>query len=322
MKFWRRMNTAPKIRLAFAVSLLLFTATTFARPLAKMTVKVLDEGGKPVPDANVTLCFAETPPKELRKGLTNRDGVFTATAPCASHVICSATKEGYYYSVDTYWFKGGSLLHWTPWNPTCQLILKKRIQPIPMYARDVQIDIPELGKLIGYDLIEADWVAPYGKGKTGDFVFQIAQTYRGRDDFEATMNLTFTNVGDGIQPVAGPPPPYNGSELRLSQNAPADGYEKQWTARRQSSPDGTLVGRSKEDRYFYFRVRSVRVDGQTTKSFYGKIHGDIEWCPESATKAWLKFCYYLNPDGTRNVEFDPKRNLSKDLKLLEGVNQP
>lgn len=317
------MKTALKIGIGLAVSLLFLTATTFARPLAKATVKVLDEDGNPVPNANVTLCFAESPPEELRKGLTDRDGVFAATAPSQPRVVCSATKEGYYYSADEYWFTGGSLLHWTPWNPTCQLILKKRIQPIPMYARHVKTDIPELGKPIGYDLIEADWVEPYGKGKTGDFVFQITQTYRGRDDFEATMNLTFSKDGDGIQPVAGPPPPYNGSELRLSQNAPADGYEKQWTAQRQASPNGTSVGRSEKDRYFYFRVRSVQADGQTAKSFYGKIHGDIVWCPRNAKTAWLKFCYYLNPDGTRNVEFDPKRNLFKNLSPSGSVvSQP
>ncbi len=300
----------------------LMTPPAFARPLAKLTVKVLDEEGNPVPDANVTLCIAETPPKELRKGPTGRDGVFAATAPCASHVIYSATKEGYYYSVNTYWFTGGDLLHWTPWNPTFELVLKKKGQPIPMYARDVKTDIPELGKPIGYDLIEADWVAPYGKGKTGDFVFQITQTYRSRDDFEATMNLTFSNADDGIQPVTGPPPPYNGSELLLSRTAPVDGYQKQWTVQLRVNPNGSVVGWAKNDRYFYFRVRSVQADGQTVKSFYGKIHGDIEWCPTNAKTAWLKFCYYLNPDGTRNVEFDPKRNLFKNLGPLEGVNQP
>ena len=33
--------------------------------------------------------------------------------------------------------------------------------------------------------------------------------------------------------------------------------------------------------------------------------------------------YYLNPEpNLRNMEFDPKRNLMKNLKPLEGVDAP
>ena len=39
------------------------------------------------------------------------------------------------------------------------------------------------------------------------------------------------------------------------------------------------------------------------KAWYGKIYGDF-----------FDMVYYLNPDGTRNVEFDPKRNLFKSAK--------
>lgn len=294
----------------------------FARPEAKVTVKVLDEDGKPISNANVTICFSTSPPRELRKGLSDKDGLFTAAAPCVGRAICSVNKEGCYYSTGEYWFRDADFLRWTPWNPTFELILKRIGQPVPMYARDMRIDIPELGKPIGFDLVEADWVAPYGRGKVGDFVFSLTQKYRNWNDFEATMNITFSNPGDGIQSVTGPPETYNGSELRLSRCAPADGYGKQWTAKVEHGPNGIVQGEPKRDRYFFFRVRSAEANGPIAKSLYGKIHGDIEFYPRNSRTAWVRFCYYLNPDGTRNVEFDPKRNLFKNLGPAEGVSQP
>jgi len=37
----------------------------------------------------------------------------------------------------------------------------------------------------------------------------------------------------------------------------------------------------------------------------------------------MGFDYYLNPTpNDRNVEFDPKRNLMKNLKPLEEVTEP
>jgi len=44
-------------------------------------------------------------------------------------------------------------------------------------------------------------------------------------------------------------------------------------------------------------------DGKVVKALYGKIYGDF-----------FDMVYYLNPDGTRNIEYDPKRNLFKPAK--------
>ncbi len=38
--------------------------------------------------------------------------------------------------------------------------------------------------------------------------------------------------------------------------------------------------------------------------------------------AIIRFTYYLNPDGTRNVEFDPAKNLFRNLPWIEGVRKP
>jgi hypothetical protein len=60
-------------------------------------------------------------------------------------------------------------------------------------------------------------------------------------------------------------------------------------------------------------VRTVLDEqGNVKSALYGKIYGDF-----------MHFSYYLNPTpNSRNVEFDPKRNLSKNLSNMEGVSEP
>lgn len=64
---------------------------------------------------------------------------------------------------------------------------------------------------------------------------------------------------------------------------------------------------------YFIRVRTVRdKEGKITSALYGKVHGDFRWfIGARVPKSGLAFTYYLNPDGTRNIEFDPNRNLLK-----------
>lgn len=60
----------------------------------------------------------------------------------------------------------------------------------------------------------------------------------------------------------------------------------------------------------YLRIRSrMGPDGRIVSAWYGKVYGrksDFAGFPR------LLLDYYLNPDGTRNVEYDPQRNLGRD----------
>jgi len=58
-------------------------------------------------------------------------------------------------------------------------------------------------------------------------------------------------------------------------------------------------------------------DGKVHKALYGKIHGEIRFDVINSKTAIIIFTYYLNPDGTRNLEFDQKRNLFQNLKSRE-----
>ncbi len=157
-------------------------------------------------------------------------------------------------------------------NPTFTLILKKIGTPIAMYAKQIDsIRFPEFNKAIGYDLMLGDWVAPYGKGVTVDFLFteNHADAKSGY-----TFTISFPNPGDGIQGLTRDWS-LGVSGLLSSQQAPMDGYQTKYDQTQMPNPN----------RIYYFRVRTTIDDrGAVVSAHYGKIYGDF-----------MQFKYYLNP---------------------------
>ena len=168
-----------------------------------------------------------------------------------------------------------------------------------MYAQHARISLPFSNEFIGFDLTAFDWVAPHGKGKHSDFVFKLDRPFVSKTDYQANLVIIFSHDGDGIQSVYADP--LHGSALRLPYNAPQDGYEPRWY--RQSTAT------TRKDQNYFFRVRTVKVDGKIVGALYGKIHGDIQFDVINSNTAMVQFTYYLNPDGTQNMEYDLKRNL-------------
>ncbi|HEY5893153.1 MAG TPA: hypothetical protein VIT91_07970 [Chthoniobacterales bacterium] len=63
--------------------------------------------------------------------------------------------DGYYAAGGEYFFNKGAMKgdvstwaksRWEPWNPTIEVVLKKKGQPIAMYAKWIEIEPPEKGK--------------------------------------------------------------------------------------------------------------------------------------------------------------------------------
>ncbi|MCK5849814.1 MAG: DNA gyrase/topoisomerase IV subunit A [Kiritimatiellae bacterium] len=72
--------------------------------------------------------------------------------------------------------------------------------------------------------------------------------------------------------------------------------------------------RSPDSSHFFIRIRTeVDANGNVTGGFYGKIRGPIDVEPRNSKTVQISFTYYVNPDGTRNVEFDTQRNLIEGL---------
>lgn len=142
-----------------------------AQPLPewKVTATVSDESGLAVPGAEVEIWYRVPPPpdrtelSEKISGLTDSNGVFTATHKYTAHSLAlRAVKSGYYPTVQGY--ELGPSYDPARWNPNITLLLKRIIRPIPMWAKAIREGPPVFDKPVGYDLVAGDWLAPYGKG--------------------------------------------------------------------------------------------------------------------------------------------------------------
>jgi hypothetical protein len=235
--------------------------------------------------------------------------------------------SGYYSTVGNYQFTNAIDGKWQPWNPIIDMVVKPILNPIPMYARAVGaipniLKLPQQNTSIGFDLEAADFVIPYGKGTVPDFIFTLTTkvpfvSYG--QPFDISLNLSFSNKGDGIQSVIAPL--RQGCDFRLPRYAPESGYQPTLVQETAIFSNGkSLNTQFNENQNYFFRVRTLLDEqGNVKSALYGKISGPIQFRKNGR----LQFTYYLNPTpNDRNMEFDPKKNLFTNLPILEQVTAP
>jgi hypothetical protein len=185
----------------------------------------------------------------------------------------------------------------------------------------VDTEIPVIGSPVGFDLTEADWVAPYGRGIVSDLIFDLTKRVESFHDFDAQLSLTFSDSNNGIQEM---PSDHGGSQFRSPYAAPETTYQGSLSLRQGNSKQTGQYGLQKNPHDYFFKIRSeTNSKGEAVNALYGKIYGGIEYFPVSHKTAKIRFTYYLNPTpNDRNIEFDPKRNLFTNLKLEERVTEP
>lgn len=297
-------------------------------PIATLTLRVVDDEGNPVEGAEAGFSFnvitrsvggilAETG-LNAKEILTDRGGLATASSRCTKRVYYGARKEGYYETSSLeYNYKklGPTRLYWAPYNPELTVVLKKIIEPVPMYVRRINTQIPALDKPVGFDLEAGDWVVPYGKGKESDFIFEINSRWRGQYDFDTRMKLTFSSSWDGIFPFH--QDEHNrGSSLISMQRAPESGYKNMWIQEVSVSPEERRRrGGVDLKQHFAFRVRAKADDqGKIVAANYGKIYNDIQFGSKviDTELPVIFFTYYYNPNPkSRSLEYDTSRNLAE-----------
>ena len=315
--------------LLLIIAFTLFATIAFALPTAKITAHVTDENGLPIKDAEVWITFM-MPNKEgvglgtqRNKGFSDSEGIFTTKGEGLESVSVSSRKEGYYKSGVGYKFKDRNLLgRWEPWNPTIEVVLKKKRNPVPMYAQKTQpLAIPLLDQPIGYDFEIGDWVTPHGNGNRTDLLFTCIHDFKAYRDAEFSCSITFSNEKDGVQEFVFKEDEQ--SYYKWPFEAPIEGYNhepfKKWMSIHQ--PNEGYKSNINKNANYIFRVRSETDEkGNISKANYGKIYGDFA----VSRSGHIQFTYYFNPDGTRNLEFDMKKNLfnwSRDQRERE-VNNP
>lgn len=300
----------------FLIGILLlgiFASVVAAAPVTQVTAHILDEQGQAIEGAHVSIVLILSSPESvgaqsyLVEGLTDGAGNFTGSGESEwTDVTVIAEKDGYYQSgggiiMDTI---NTDLNRWEPWNPTITVILKKIRNPVPMYYKQTDwIKVPVFGTPVGYDLVQGDWVTPYGKGAINDFVFIMTCRFESMTNAEAKYILTFSNPGDGIQIFV--PDESNQSVFKWPFSAPLDGYQPRLEKEEAYLPGQGQRTNIMKDIQYIFRVRTGQEMGTIRGPLYGKINGEIN----ISRDGYIDFTYWLNPDGTPNLEENSDRNL-------------
>jgi len=276
------------------ILLCIFSSFTSGQEKSKMTysINVLDEKGKSVSDKGIVSFERESSRKEV-------------------NYMAYPAKNFYSDSGYTYEFKSPINGIWQPENKQLTVIIKRKKNPISMYAKRGPEFLPAVGKEVGYDLMTGDWVKPYGKGKISDLIFCIKINKVNERESTSILSISFSNKGDGLLLFSAP---YNkGSRLRSGHLAPEKGYADSLIHTRERSPGQAEKNTRDKNNNYYVRVRTKLDDsGNVISAHYGKIYGDF-----------MKFTHYLNPTpNDRNIEFNPNRNLLKKLNSTERVTAP
>lgn len=299
------------INTLFVLLLFFYSGSSFAgliHPSARITVKAMDVGGNFIPGAKVRIHFYVGKPAgkgwgldtQIVEGRTDNQGSFTGSGDSINYCNISVEKNGFYDSICQYNFAKVSISrHWEPWDPIVNVFLKEKRNPTPMFAKKTgDMKIPIIDQPVGYDLEKGDWVMPYGKGVVNDFIFYFKTRYVRPNDWECSYKLTFSNISDGIQEYT--PNKENRSQYIWPYEAPESGYKSEllWSA--SYSPNKGLSTDYKKDKLLIFRVRTKADEkGNIISSSYGKIKSDIELFANGI----VRFEYYFNSTGTRNLEF-------------------
>ena len=286
---------------------------------AKMTFLVTDSRGKPVTNANVNVVFVflGSLTKEVASLVTDTNGICVVEGVCSSRINCQFTKDGHYQTdfehkyLTTYPEPNVKDGKWQPWNPTIEITLKEKRNPIPMYIKKVRDDKLPKNEWIEFDCEKGDWVTPHGKGQTGDFSFHFKTSVMDwrRDQANRTNQLIIASKEDGgfieLQKESG--------AFRSLYEAPETGYVPRIVlSHERENGKVTKEVIIPQDRYLVFRSRVEKNEkGEIIHSRFGKImsftYGEGG---NNGELGYVEFTYYFNPnDNDRNIEFATGQNL-------------
>ena len=283
--------------------------------LGRVTLRVVDDKGIPVEGAHVVTGFEGTPKFTSISGDTNKEGTIVCEGRSIAHMTLTIDKEGYYKTGKEHDFIRNAPSReeaivsgkWMPWNPTVIITLKKIRNPVPMYVKDVRAENVPCDRPFGFDLQRGEPVVPPSRGAVADITFNIEVDPRyGRDT--CTAGMSFTNEGDGILLLDRDP----WSEFFFAYEAPEDGYQKGVDANSLEELQ-KLAQRENRQQYFVLRVRSKTDPSGVIRGTYAKMWTTVSVGKDRLGKCWLSFSYWYNPNGTRNLEYNPRQNLFEHL---------
>lgn len=296
-------------------------------PRIRFTVHVIGEDGEPIPGVQTSYNFNQDSSTEDKiiqvTEVTDSNGNFTTEGYSRYGIVAGQPliKDGYYPGTPGLPpFRGVKDGHWQPWDGTYTTVLRKIENPIPMYAKVYNVDIPIIGQPCGYDLEVGDWIGPYGKGRVADFIFTLQRQYQNYFNFDVSVALTFPNSGDGIQ-VTELPKEFDNSMFKWPRLAPEDGYQPTMTLRFAETGGTPTQNNVTQGEVYFFRVRTVEQNGKIVSALYGKINAGLGLSPGHSKTCKIQLYYYLNPTpNDRNMEYGG--TLFKNLSEFDVPRAP
>ncbi|MCB1206103.1 MAG: carboxypeptidase regulatory-like domain-containing protein [Verrucomicrobiae bacterium] len=291
----------------------------------EIKVRVIDENRRPLPGAEVAIIFMRPVNGTSRvfRGVSGTDGRYGARETITIGALVTVKKPGYYNSEMRNEFGARDY--------NVDLVMRRRISPIPLVVRDLELAIPKDAGRIGVDLEAGDWVAPFGKGTVSDFEVRFSNSFSGYQySGEEWDRIRFAKVNanlseEALRDVYGKwdaaatitasgglgfvfeEPDFNPfSELTMPHEAPEEGYGPKFEM------EGSTYDSSRmeiEKRPLFLRTRAEVRDGKVVRANYVKLPEGIQLDARGS----LRFTYYFNPRANdRNLEFDPRQNLAKE----------
>lgn len=294
--------------------------------LGAITLKVVDQDGHPVSNATVRGGFYNHGKNGygFNKSV-DANGLVELKNLCVEDLNFSIDKDGYYRTSLSYrFFKAGYDCakdgRWIPWNPTIEVVLKRKINPVAMAVHSGinTLALPRLDEWTGFDLECADWAEPHGKGKHQDFqmLLQIGATNQLGVFNSFALTLRFTKPFDGVCLMK---KESGGSAFQTLYEADTNRtYDSSITFTYERATDVSnkrvvvkdhVLGK---DEYLVLRVRSeADQDGRLVKANYAKL-----CAPLFAANYGFLITSYFNPEiNNPSIEADTTKNLRNPREL-------
>lgn len=305
---------------------ILLASTGSCQEVRNVKVTVTEEDGTPIKNADTTITFLGYTPRTTEKiqGQTNALGVFQASGNPPLRMSVRIEKKGYYTTRSDRLSKTK--------NHDVTFVLRNIKEPVPLFAKRFNSQLPDLGKKVGFDFQVGDWVAPDGKGKTVDIFFRADVFHNKEGKDSGKLEVTFPHEQDGIATVNEKNGYITQSEMLIPHLAFKEGYSEKI----QRVESGYQNEKKPHNTAYFLRTRAQMVSEDKYHFNYSKFNDGIEFFMsggvfldgESRKKhpqevCVLTFTYYFNPTpNDRNLEFDTNHNLFIDLESTEQVSKP
>ncbi len=288
-------------------------------------ITVVDEEGNPIEGAAVFFSYVNFKNEENLTVKTSEKGIAESNGSAELRVNLQVSKEGYY---DTRYHKSEGTSLSKDENHDLAVILREVKNPIAMFAKKVEIEMPVLGKKIGFDLKVCDFLKPYGRGLTSDFALFAEKKFVNSKNYSTRLSVYFEGEYEGmyLDQKAQRGGVHFESDFKTARLGKLDDYKQEASFVASKSEGNGYQGSTNEAIYLIRSRAIVNEDGELISCHYSKIRDGINISRGAGLEQSmpiLRFTYYFNPTpNDRNLEFDPAKNLFKNLPHSEQVREP